>query len=145
MSVFLRWGVFGILAVAALLYAYNASKRLAENSSPGSAVQAPAPAGEASQEQPVGADVAPAAVDDLAPHCETELRVAERALQARRDQQPLDKLLRTQLIAFETDPARRRRLEKVAMDWYLLEGDEPLPDALRADVISRWRPLSPAP
>ena len=29
MSVFLRWGVFGILAVAALIYAYNASKRLA--------------------------------------------------------------------------------------------------------------------
>ena len=27
MSVFLRWGVFGILGVAALLYAYNASKR----------------------------------------------------------------------------------------------------------------------
>ncbi len=28
MSVFLRWGIFGILGVAALLYAYNASKRL---------------------------------------------------------------------------------------------------------------------
>ena len=26
MSVFLRWGIFGILAVAALMYAYNASK-----------------------------------------------------------------------------------------------------------------------
>ena len=31
MGVFLRWGIFGILAVAAMVYAYNASKRMAEN------------------------------------------------------------------------------------------------------------------
>ena len=30
MSVFLRWGIFGILGVAGLMYAYNASKRMAE-------------------------------------------------------------------------------------------------------------------
>ena len=30
MSVFLRWGIFGILGVAALVYAYNASKSMAE-------------------------------------------------------------------------------------------------------------------
>jgi len=31
MSVFLRWGIFGILGVAALLYAYNASKHFAQS------------------------------------------------------------------------------------------------------------------
>ena len=29
MSVFLRWGIFGILGFAGLMYAYNASKQMA--------------------------------------------------------------------------------------------------------------------
>ena len=30
MGVFLRWGVLGIVSIAALVYAYNSSKRMAE-------------------------------------------------------------------------------------------------------------------
>ncbi len=51
MSVFLRWGIFGILGVAALLYAYNASKRMAERH----ARQTP-PAAQAAQRPASGAD-----------------------------------------------------------------------------------------
>jgi hypothetical protein len=145
MSVFLRWGVFGILAVAALVYAYNASKRMAESRN------ASAPAAAAPESDDEGASEEPEvasreAVPDPAPeHCEAELRVAERALQARREQEPLDRLMRVRLIVFESDPARRQRLEKVAADWYLLEGEEPVSEALRVEVISSCLSFSPAP
>jgi type II secretory pathway pseudopilin PulG len=150
MSVFLRWGVFGILAVAALIYAYNASKRLAENRSTQSAAAATAPAAseavadETEPEEPAAAPGSGAA-DGAPAHCETELLVAERALQARRENEPLDRLLRTRLIAFESDTTRRQRLEKVATDWYRHEGGEPVPEALRIYVISSCQQFSPAP
>jgi hypothetical protein len=145
MSVFLRWGVFGILAVAALLYAYNSSKRLAERSRPPVAAQAPADT-EIPPDEPPEEDAGPETIDDSTPpHCETELRVAERALQARRENEPLDKLLRAQVIAFESDSTRRQRLEKVATDWYRHEGEEPIAEALRIHVISNCQQFSPAP
>jgi hypothetical protein len=133
MSVFLRWGVFGILAVAALLYAYNASKRLAENrgATPSPTDSAAAPAREV--------------LIPVPEKCEIELRVAERALEARRNQEPLDKLFRNRLIAFENDRARRARLEKVAADWYLLEGEEPSEAALRREVVADCESVTPGP
>jgi hypothetical protein len=145
MSVFLRWGVFGILAVAALLYAYNSSKRLAERRSPPPAAQAPAVDAEVPPDEPPEEDSGPETLDSTPPHCETELRVAERALQARREHEPLDKLLRAQVIAFENDPTRRQRLVKVATDWYRHEGEEPVAEALRIYVISNCQQFSPAP
>jgi tRNA U34 5-methylaminomethyl-2-thiouridine-forming methyltransferase MnmC len=135
MSVFLRWGVFGILAVAALLYAYNASKRLAENRGPN-----PVPASAAS-----GAASEAEEIVQVPEHCQTELQVAERALEARREQMPLDKLLRVRLIAFEKNPVRRERLEKVAADWYLLEGDEPAAAALSREVVDDCEETTQAP
>ena len=57
------------------------------------------------------------------------------ALEARRQGQPIDRLLRIQEIAFQ-EPRRRQRLETVAVRWYQLEGDEPIPEALRIAVIS---------
>jgi 16S rRNA A1518/A1519 N6-dimethyltransferase RsmA/KsgA/DIM1 with predicted DNA glycosylase/AP lyase activity len=141
-SVFLRWGIFGIIGVAALMYAYNASKRMAEKHSthepPVVAVEqretaaAPAP-------EPVSA---PTYKPD--PHCQAELVVAQRALEARRQGEPIDRLLRIQEIAFQ-EPPRRQRLEQVATRWYQLVGDEPIPEALSIAVISDCVRFSPAP
>jgi hypothetical protein len=140
-SVFLRWGIFGIIGFAALLYAYNASKRMAEKHS----TREPPAVTVADQRAPE-AEPAPAPVPAYVtpPHCEAELIVAQRALQARREGEPLDRLLRIQEIAF-LEPPRRQRLELVATRWYQMEGDEPIPEALRIGVISDCVRFSPAP
>jgi hypothetical protein len=144
MSVFLRWGIFGILGFAALLYAYNASKRLAERHAQqappaAQAVQTPAPE-VVTPPQSVPETALPAApLTERAPpapaHCETELEIARRAIEARRGGAPLDRVLRLQEIAFESSPARRARLEKVATRYFAYEGDFQ-PEALRIAVIS---------
>jgi len=154
MSVFLRWGIFGILGVAALLYAYNASKRMAERH----AQQAP-PAAQSVQNAAPAVDKPPAPgretaaapappappVEPAQPapaHCETELAVAQRAIEARRNGAPLDRLLRVQEIAFESSPPRRARLEKVATRYFNYQGDFE-PAALRIAVISDCMSSSP--
>jgi hypothetical protein len=117
MSVFLRWGIFGILGVAALLYAYNASKRMAEQhaakSSP-AAAQAPTNA-------VAGAAVVPMPAPDyegLTPPCRLELEVAYLAVMARNDGDPFDRVLRMQKIAWQDDAKIRERLTQVARRWY---------------------------
>ena len=147
MSVFLRWGIFGILGVAGLMYAYNASKQMAAKRA---ARIAPA-AVETAQPAEPGPEVqtAPAAAlapvpTNAPPHCEAELVVAQRALAARAEGQPLDRLLRIQEIAFQ-EPVRRQRLEKVATFWFQHEGPVSLPEALRLGVISNCVMTSPAP
>jgi hypothetical protein len=148
MSVFLRWGIFGILAVAALVYAYNASKSMAEKHEAQRAAAsraAPAtsePEPEAEPEPESKAEPTPVA--PAPPHCEAELVVAQRALEARRNGEPLDRLLRIQEIAWE-EPTRRQLLESVATRWYEIKGDEPSPEALRIAVISDCMRFSPAP
>ena len=107
MSVFLRWGVFGILSVAALLYAYNASKDLAKRRPPPAV--AVAPAAESTQ---------PAQAMPVSGDCEVEVVVAQRAIEARDAGDPLDRLLRTREIAFEADEKRRERLTQVAKRWF---------------------------
>jgi hypothetical protein len=148
MSVFLRWGIFGILGVAGLLYAYNASKRLAEVH----AGKAPTVAAEAASQtepevpadEPV-ADVAPVEPASAAPpYCEAELVVAQRALDMKKQGEPLDRVLRMQEIAWQEAPQRRQRLEKVATRWYGYEGSFQ-PEALRIAVISDCRQSVPAP
>ena len=105
MSPFLRWGVFSILAVAAMVYAYNASKDLAARR----ASAAPAPS---------VADAVDPAEAALSAPCEIELAVARRAREARASGDPLDRLLRIREIAFEEDDVRRQRLSSVAQRWY---------------------------
>jgi hypothetical protein len=145
--VFLRWGVFGILGVAGLLYAYNASKRLAETraaqpSAP--AVSAPAAAAPPTTESPRAAPVAAPAAAPLSPACEEELLVARRALDMRGQGDPLDRVLRIQEIAWQQDATRRARLAAVATRWHGYEGD--FPDAaLRAIVTADCAPVTPAP
>jgi hypothetical protein len=140
-SVFLRWGIFGILGVAALLYAYNASKRMAERHA-----QQPAPAAQAAQAPAAEIPVAPAPETAAAApppepaqpapiHCEAELLVAQRAIEARKSGEPLDRVLRIQEIAFENSAPRRARLEKVASRYFNYEGGF-APEALRIAVIS---------
>jgi hypothetical protein len=136
MSVFLRWGIFGILGVAALLYAYNASKRMAEKRP---AREAPAASAVA---QPGLEAAEPVAENSPSPRCEAEFVVAQHALEARAQGEPLDRLLRIQEIAFQESP-RRERLEKVATDWYRLDGPAPAPGALSAAVISECNRLGP--
>jgi hypothetical protein len=154
-SVFLRWGIFGILGVAALVYAYNASKRMAETHAAQSvapALSAPAAPTSAAALPPPPPAAAPivGAADDShrAPpaqaHCEAELIVAQRAIDMRKQGAPLDRLLRIQEIAWQEPLARRQRLEKVATRWYSYEG-EFLPAALRIAVISDCVQSSPVP
>jgi hypothetical protein len=148
MSVFLRWGIFGILGVAALLYAYNASKRLAEShaASP-PAAQAPAPAAEetVAEEDPAPA-AAPAqpAAPPVPAQCEAELQVAQRAIDMRNQGAPLDRVLRIQEIAWQEQPRQRERLEKVATRWFGYAG-EFSPAALRIAVINDCEQALQAP
>jgi hypothetical protein len=128
MSVFLRWGIFGILGVAGLMYAYNASKQLAAKRA---AQPLPVATGTG---QPTPAGQEPAEAAALSPRCAEELLVAERAREARGQGQPLDRLLRIQEIAFQ-DPPRRSRLEKVATYWFKLP-NEPSPEELRDSAIT---------
>lgn len=157
MGVFLRWGVFGILAVAALVYAYNASKRLSERRSP------PAVQVVSADPEDEGGDAAdavedPAVLEDDTPGdgppmpelCIEERVVAERALKMRRDGEPLDRLLRIDRIAFQSDEKRRARLEAVARQWFEREGRDPDADVLSAEVTRDCRkalaePATPAP
>jgi hypothetical protein len=151
MSVFLRWGVFGILGVAALLYAYNASKRLAESHAvkPRAAASQPAeiPAEEEAAEQKYAEAPASAPVEtapDVPAHCEAELVVAQRAIDLKKAGEPFDRVLRMREISWEEVPARRERLEKVAAQWYGYEGSFK-PAALRVAVINDCQRAAPAP
>jgi hypothetical protein len=147
MGVFLRWGVLGILSVAALLYAYNASKRMAEAQGNKSAATQSAsaltetatlPDDESGFESRSGEGPAEA----ISPHCEVELLVARRAIEMR--SQPLDRVLRMQEIAWQEPAARRERLETVATRWY---GQEtPISaEAMRAAVVSDCEQSVPVP
>jgi hypothetical protein len=141
MSVFLRWGIFGILAFAGLMYAYNASKRMAEQrqSRPAATVSAgPEAISQSNESTPSGVEVVTQA-------CQEELQVAELAIQARRDGEPLDRLLRNQVIAFQSEAKRRERLEAVARKWFGWVGAEPDARTLRETALRDCWKFSPAP
>jgi hypothetical protein len=126
MGVFLRWGVFGILVVAALVYAFNASKKLAENR------QAKLPTVVAAPNE-----------IEVPSQCAVELKIAQRALLARQQNHSLDRVLRTADILFEQDAARKKRFEEVAGQWYRFEGPEPTPPALTQAVVDSCLKISP--
>jgi len=146
MSVFLRWGIFGIIGIAAVLYAYNASKKLAEARS---AQKTQAPVATPRETDAKAASESPSSQESstepgLAPRCQAELDIALRALEARRQGEPIDRLLRIQEIAFQ-EPAWRARLEAVATRWYQWTGEEPTPEALRDAVVRNCEMFTPAP
>jgi hypothetical protein len=109
--------VFGILSVAALLYAFNASKDLAKRRPPPAVAVAPGP--ESAQPTPAtpAAPAAPATTP-VSAGCEVEVAVAQRAIEARDAGDPFDRLLRSREIAFEADEQRRERLSRVAKRWF---------------------------
>jgi len=149
MSPFFRWGVFGIVSVAALIYAYNGSKRLAQRhaAKPVPVASAPGPQVEPRNAAPPVREVrAPVAEPPRTgpTHCEAELDVVRRVLQMRKDGEPLDRVLRIQEIAWQEPAARRERLQTVATRWYGYEGDF-APEMLRIAVISDCVQHSPAP
>jgi hypothetical protein len=141
MSVFLRWGVFGILGVAALLYAYNASKRLADAHTMQPAAAAHTATAPMAEREPT---TPPAPIPAAPARCEEELVVAQRAIDMRTQGAPLDRLLRIQEIAWQDSPTRRARLEQVARRWFDQDG-EIAPTALRAVVINDCQQHPPAP
>ena len=151
MSVFLRWGVFGILGVAALLYAYNASKKLAEVHAGKPKVVATEPASAPDAEEPAEDDepaasvaASPSPTPGTPAHCETELAIAQRSIDLKKAGEPLDRVLRMQEIAWEENPSRRERLVKVATRWYGYEGSFG-PAALRVAVVNDCQQSAPAP
>lgn len=123
MGVFLRWGVFGILAVAGLMYAYNASKQMAQRraTAPPPAARAPSPTATPEPVAPAAAP-APDEADTLSATCALELDIARRAREARSVGEPLDRVLRIQEIAWQEDEKKRERLTQVATHWYSQTG-----------------------
>jgi hypothetical protein len=134
MGVFLRWGVFGILAVAGLMYAYNASKQMAQRRTAAAPPAAAAPAPVVPTAEPVP-EPAPEAIDDTPQSCKVELDIARRALEFRSIGEPLDRLLRIQEIAWQEDVKRRERLTQVATHWYSQTGAFE-PARLRSAVLA---------
>jgi len=137
MSVFLRWGILGILGVAGLLYAYNASKRISE----ARAGRAPSASSAPTVPDPPAAE--PAA-EPISEACEQELQVAQLAMDMRRQAAPLDRLLRSQEIAWQEPAERRQRLEKVAVRWYAYP-DPISAEGLRTAVVKDCGQPTPAP
>jgi len=144
MSVFLRWGIFGILGFAGLMYAYNASKQMAQRRQSQPVPVASADA-KAIPGTGAGADTPESGNEAVTPACAEELQVAESAMKARHDNEPLDRLLRNQTIAFQSDPKRRERLETVARKWFGWAGAEPGAATLREAVLRDCWKFSPAP
>jgi len=143
MGVFLRWGILGILSVAALVYAYNASKRMAAaHERKTTATVSTPPATEEETEPAEAPDDETAEI--LSPHCEVEWLVARRAVELRRQDAPLDRVLRMQEIAWQEPATRRERLEQVATRWYG-HADPIADDALKAAVVSDCEQSVPAP
>ena len=121
MGVFLRWGIFGIIAVAALVYAYNALGRLAErHKAAAPAVTAPAaPELVAAATSEAPSSPTPHDESDAIPeHCQVELDIARRAAESHSIGEPLDRLLRIQEIAWQKDEKLRERYTQIATRWY---------------------------
>ncbi len=108
MGVFLRWGVFGILVIAALMYAYHANRRLA-------------------QQRPAAAEIPEA--------CAAEIAVAQLALDAAGEGEKLHEVFQAPVIDDEEDEELRERLESVAAYWYTYDGEELEPAELRRVVL----------
>lgn len=120
MSPFLRWGIFAIVAFAALWFVYNANKDVTDRQAPAS---------------PAATSAVTAQLPPLSAVCQVELTIAQNARIARANGDPLDRLLRTQEISFEEDPARRERLSTIARHWFEMEGEVD-PTMLRSAVTS---------
>jgi hypothetical protein len=112
MGVFLRWGLFGILIIAALLYAYHANRRLAQQRAP------------------------PAEIPEI---CAAEIEIAQLAVDAASEGEKLHQVLQSPLIAEEEDERLRERFESVAAYWYTYDGEQLEKRELRRVVLDECR------
>jgi hypothetical protein len=140
MGVFLRWGVFGIIAVAALVYAYNALGHLSDRRKAASAATSEvAPAARDQAHATVASEPQSATPDErdaIPAHCQVELDIARRAAEAHSIGEPLDRVLRIQEIAWQKDEKLRSRYADLATHWYNEPG--PVDGArLRREVVTR--------
>jgi hypothetical protein len=135
MGVFLRWGSFGIIATAALIYAYNALGHLADRRLAAPAAAIAPPAVTPAKPAPARSPLLPSTEDAIPERCRVELDIARRAVESHSIGEPLDRLLRIQEIAWQEDAKMREQFTKLATRWY----NEPAPvDAarLRRDVVT---------
>ncbi|HPF25354.1 MAG TPA: hypothetical protein P5528_13520 [Steroidobacteraceae bacterium] len=140
MTVFLRWGVFGLLAISALIYAYRVNERSddirtrleerADEQRRKDARSLPAPVDPA-------AAVLPENVADSA-KCAEAVQLALDAAAAARAGEPLDRVLRQARIAWQEDQVRKAELATAAELGYSL-ADTP-PEDIRGVVIEGCRP-----
>ena len=127
MGVFLRWGIFGILSVAALVYAFNSLSHIASTRQAVAPTAAPAavsaePAAAPLPEPASARSPSPSPDDDVPVRCRVELDIARRAVESRSIGEPLDRLLRIQEIAWQEDAKVRDRLTALATRWYETPG-----------------------
>lgn len=141
MGVFLRWGIFGILSVAALVYAFNslshiasARKAVAAQSAPAVVSAEPVSESTAAPTSEPAAAPKPLPDDDVPSKCRVELDIARRAVASRSIGEPLDRLLRIQEIAWQDDAKVRDRLTVLATRWYETSGPVD-PARLRNTVV----------
>ncbi len=126
MTVFLRWGVFALLTIAALIYAYRVNERSSDITARLEAqrvqsARLPAAEGGSATPPPLPAD------------CAGELRAVEAAAASAARGEPLDRVLRRREIAFETDPAEKARLTLAANRGFAAPGA----DATERAAIAR--------
>lgn len=107
MTVFLRWGAFALLAIAALVYAYRVNE------------QAPAIADRMANANTEAADsdeppIDVVADDALPKVCAGIITAMRGARTAAENGDPLDRALRQSVIAFETDPPTQEAMRSAA-------------------------------
>ncbi|MCB1623543.1 MAG: hypothetical protein KDI32_03065 [Pseudomonadales bacterium] len=123
MTVFLRWGAFALLSIAALIYAYRVNERsddIRARLTQQLAVRRAANAERERRTAPVDQRTAATPLDPLSPACEEELQVAIGAARSATAGEPLDRVLRQERIAWQGDPPRKARLTAAAQLGYSL-------------------------
>lgn len=140
MTVFLRWGAFGLLAISALIYAYRVNER-SDDIRARLEERADQRRMEAARSLAAPVDRAagslPEKIADSA-KCTEVVQVALDAAAAAQASEPLDRVLRQTRIAWQEDPVRKAELAAAAERGYSL-ADMPAED-IRRVVAEDCRP-----
>jgi hypothetical protein len=112
-TVFLRWGAFALLAIAALVYSYRVNER-----APTIAARLEANK-QATRAAPVPVAPSRAALEPAdRPECAPFVAAASAGASAGERGEPLDRVLRQGSIAWQEDPALKSALTAAATDAY---------------------------
>jgi hypothetical protein len=124
MTVFLRWGVFALLATAALIYAYRVNERSGDIAARLDAQRANATLPSTANPSPENADATSgkatpkARIAPLDAACRPVLRAVQLGVEGAARGEPLDRVLRHSDIAFEADERQQRQLAAAATRAY---------------------------